>query len=602
MLPGVDFYFGQWDNNTTSGDGVQYMVDRGVRFMIAKVGQAYFLDPKWTNHKAKLEAQSGSFVRGAYWFLARDFPPGDTVGYFRPPVPSGDAHITSTYAYKASLGHGHNNYAVDIRDAGGNTEGDAVRASADGTVAAANLAWDDSPAGFFTDGSWQNTFGTRFINHAGGYRTQYTHMKNILVNAGDTVTVGQKIGEMSTVGSSGAGNPINAHVHYVHYRQSGTGYLPVKMKLLGKEMVDSRGNTYANRDHDEERWQSETIWGRIGTHGAYTGTSQAQEFLDALGGDPTGWMCVVDVEGLATSQYGLPPAWLQLKQFREEFHRQAPGYPLFIYSSRSAYNSLIKRDGNPVNAQAEGFAGIWTADYTQVRDVTLATFEDATENLSFVRTTTGTNPTPNAGGWGGFDRSTLIQFSDRFAFQRNGVTYRLDGNAYDGTVRQLKAVAYGTGDPDPVSGSVPNVYGLAEAAALTALTAAGYVVGTNNTEYHVSVPAGSITRTDPVAGTVWEAGATVNYWESLGPLTGTLVPDVVDDPEATALESFIAVGLVAGVRTTANDPTIIVGNVISTTPAAGTAVALASAVAYVVSLGPTAPGGSNDPTPAVPCD
>jgi hypothetical protein len=25
-------------------------------------------------------------------------------------------------------------------------------------------------------------------------------------------------------------------------------------------------------------------------------------------------------------------------------------------------------------------------------------------------------------------------------------------------------------------------------------------------------------------------------------------------------------------------------------------------VAYVVSLGPTAPGGSNDPTPAVPCD
>jgi beta-lactam-binding protein with PASTA domain len=42
--------------------------------------------------------------------------------------------------------------------------------------------------------------------------------------------------------------------------------------------------------------------------------------------------------------------------------------------------------------------------------------------------------------------------------------------------------------------------------------------------------------------------------------------------------------------------------VISTDPVAGTSVALASAVAYVVSLGPTAPGGSNDPTPAVPCD
>jgi murein DD-endopeptidase MepM/ murein hydrolase activator NlpD len=601
MLPGVDFYFGQWDNGTTNADGIQYMVDRGVRFMIAKVGQAYFLDPKWTEHKAKLEAQGGSFVKGAYWFLARDFPPGDTVGYFRPPVRAGDNYITSTYAYKASLGHGHNNYAVDINRVGGGDEGEPVRASADGTVAAANLAWDDSPGGFFTDGSWQATYGARFINHDGGYRTQYTHMKNILVNAGDTVTVGQKIGEISTKGSSGAGNPIYAHLHYVHYRQSGTGYVPIKMKLLGQEMSASRGNTYANRDHDEERWEGQTLWGRVGDHDAYTGTSQAQEFLDALGGDPTGWMCVVDVEGLATSQYGLPPAWLQLKQFREEFHRQAPGYPLFIYSSRSDYNSLIKSNGNPVNAKAQGFAGIWTADWTQVSGVRLGTFEEDTADLKFERTTEGVDATPHAGGWGGFDRSTIIQFGT-LTFQRGTTTKRLDGNAYDGTVRQLKAAAFGTGDPDPGSGTVPNVYGLAEAAALTAITAAGYVVGTNNTEYHVSVPAGSVTRTDPVAGTVWEAGATVNYWESLGPLTGTLVPDVVDDPEATALESFIAVGLVAGVRTTANDPTIIVGNVISTTPAAGTAVALASAVAYVVSLGPTAPGGSNDPTPAVPCD
>lgn len=69
-------------------------------------------------------------------------------------------------------------------------------------------------------------------------------------------------------------------------------------------------------------------------------------------------------------------------------------------------------------------------------------------------------------------------------------------------------------------------------------------------------------------------------------VTGIAVPDVVDETEGDAGVAIVAAGLVVGVTSSANDAVIVVGNVISEFPAAGTIVGPGSAVDLVISLGP----------------
>jgi hypothetical protein len=578
LISGVDFWRGSWDAGLTNGTGIQEMVDAGCRFMIAKAGQAYFLDSRWDEHKVRLEVQGGSFVKGAYWFLSRDHLHIDTANYFYPPFSAGLTYRSATYG-------GHSDYSVDFnRGAPGVDEGDDVRAAQAGTVSGVTVG-----------------DGLVYVNHGSPalWRTEYRHMKNITVSVSDVVTRGQKLGEISSV--AGTGSSFGSHLHHVHWHRATTGHawVRIKMRILGEPMDASVGDSDGRPSSYSKDGQNVTGVQLPSAFPEYTGASQARMFLDAISDtrDPTGWLCALDVEAPPTKEYGVTANWTTVKQFATEFWRHAPGYPLFIYARKSFWNASIKDGTSPANARSYGFAGLWTADWTQVGLVRQVTFDTDTADLSFQNTTA----TPYAGGYAGFQESTILQFGE----PPNGLrvaSRNLDGNAFDGTVRQLKALAYGTGDPDPGAGTVPNLYGMAEAAALTVLTAAGYVTGTEFTEYHLSVASGSVTRTDPPAGTAAAAGETVDYWTSLGPRLNTVVPDVVGELEAVALDEFTEVSLVAGVRTTANSATVPVDAVISTDPVAGTSVALASAVAYVVSLGPTAPGGSNDPTPAVPCD
>ena len=64
------------------------------------------------------------------------------------------------------------------------------------------------------------------------------------------------------------------------------------------------------------------------------------------------------------------------------------------------------------------------------------------------------------------------------------------------------------------------------------------------------------------------------------------VPDVVDTAELTAEAAIVAAGYTLGVQTSANDAVIVIGNIISTDPAAGVFLELGKPVNYVVSLGP----------------
>ena len=85
----------------------------------------------------------------------------------------------------------------------------------------------------------------------------------------------------------------------------------------------------------------------------------------------------------------------------------------------------------------------------------------------------------------------------------------------------LSACSGGFGGPATVA--VPNVEGMTQAAATTAITGAGLVLGTVTTVSSSTVPAGSVISESPAAATAVEAGTTVNLTVS----SGAQVPNVV---------------------------------------------------------------------------
>jgi beta-lactam-binding protein with PASTA domain len=137
--------------------------------------------------------------------------------------------------------------------------------------------------------------------------------------------------------------------------------------------------------------------------------------------------------------------------------------------------------------------------------------------------------------------------------------------------------------PAPVT--VPNVVGMTQAAAATTITGAGLLVGTVTTRSSATVAAGIVLSEMPSAGTQVTKGSAVNLTLSSGPAK-VMVPNVVGLSQAAAGSAITTAGLVVGTVTTQSSATVPAGEAISETPAAGTKVALGSAVSLVISSGP----------------
>lgn len=136
--------------------------------------------------------------------------------------------------------------------------------------------------------------------------------------------------------------------------------------------------------------------------------------------------------------------------------------------------------------------------------------------------------------------------------------------------------------------SVPNVVGLAQAAAEAAITGAGLTVGAVTTDYSLTVPAGDVISQNPAAGTDANPGDVVSILVSLGVPTLVTVPDVLGMTVAEATAALEAAGLVRGTVTEqySSEP---VGAIISQTPDANEDAPLNSAVNLVVSKGEAPP-------------
>jgi beta-lactam-binding protein with PASTA domain len=137
----------------------------------------------------------------------------------------------------------------------------------------------------------------------------------------------------------------------------------------------------------------------------------------------------------------------------------------------------------------------------------------------------------------------------------------------------------------PVPVAVPNVVGMTQAAATTAITGANLTVGTVTMQASSTVASGSVVSENPVAGTVVSSGSAVNLVVSTGP-GQVAVPNVVGQTQAAATTAITAAGLTVGVVTMQSSSTVASGSVISESPAAGMMVTSGSAVNLVVSTGP----------------
>ena len=168
-----------------------------------------------------------------------------------------------------------------------------------------------------------------------------------------------------------------------------------------------------------------------------------------------------------------------------------------------------------------------------------------------------------------------------------GLQMAVDAEGWRGAVLGYQSAIQWEEDttPPPVQVLVPNIVGTLLSAATAAVQAAGLVLV--YTEVIADgTPVGTVLSQEPPSAVYVTVGTTVTATVAIHTVVTTVpVPNVSGVAEATATATITGAGLVLGARTTATNA-LAAGLVISTTPVAGTIVALGSSVAYLVSTGP----------------
>jgi len=136
--------------------------------------------------------------------------------------------------------------------------------------------------------------------------------------------------------------------------------------------------------------------------------------------------------------------------------------------------------------------------------------------------------------------------------------------------------------PCPVP--VPNVVGMSQTEASTAITAGRLVVGTVSQQCSDTVATGKVISQSPNASTQVSPGSSVNIVVSTGPCP-VPVPNVVGMSQTEASTAITAGRLVVGTVSQQCSDTVATGKVISQSPSAGEQVSPGSSVSIVISTG-----------------
>lgn len=154
--------------------------------------------------------------------------------------------------------------------------------------------------------------------------------------------------------------------------------------------------------------------------------------------------------------------------------------------------------------------------------------------------------------------------------------------AVAGIVALLVANANKNAAPDTIA--VPATAGMTAAEAEKAITDADLLF-VRAEEPSDTIPAESVTKTDPAAGTQVEPESKVTVYVSTGP-SSLAVPDVAGKTEQEAVDTLTAAGLkVAANRQDDDNPAFPQGQVTKTDPPAGQSVAAGAEVTLFVSTG-----------------
>ncbi|MCA1903194.1 MAG: PASTA domain-containing protein, partial [Candidatus Hydrogenedens sp.] len=132
---------------------------------------------------------------------------------------------------------------------------------------------------------------------------------------------------------------------------------------------------------------------------------------------------------------------------------------------------------------------------------------------------------------------------------------------------------------------VPDVVGLSQSSAESAITGAGLTVGTVTQQCSDTVPAGNVISQTPTAGTQVSPGTTVDLVVSTG-LCPVNIPNVVGMSQSSAESAITGAGLTVGTVTQQCSDTVSAGNVISQNPPAETQVSPGAEINLVISTGP----------------
>ena len=116
--------------------------------------------------------------------------------------------------------------------------------------------------------------------------------------------------------------------------------------------------------------------------------------------------------------------------------------------------------------------------------------------------------------------------------------------------------------------TVPNVEGLTQDAATTAITAAKLTVGTVTQQSSNTVATGKVISQDPASGSSVAEGAPISLVISSGPQMVT-VPNVEALTQAAATTAITGAKLMVGTVTQQSSNTVATGKVISQDPASG---------------------------------
>ena len=176
------------------------------------------------------------------------------------------------------------------------------------------------------------------------------------------------------------------------------------------------------------------------------------------------------------------------------------------------------------------------------------------------------------------------------------VTFATSNSVPDGSVINQDpggGAAIGAGSPvdlevsiGPATVVVPDVTGLPQATAETAIVNAGLAVGNVTLMASDTVPAGNVISQNPGGGASVSPGSLVDLEISSGP-SNVIVPDVTGLPQATAETSIVNAGLAVGNVTLMASDTVPAGNVISQNPGGGASVSSGSLVDLEISSGPS---------------